>query len=446
MPVTANASGVLDCKFTIPAGIPSGKKRVSVVGEGGSFGETFFEGKGEIWQENRHTTTNFTTVTNTSTTDYYVNNVGVGWYGWNWYYYPYSWYYNPYYSNWYWGWYGCGYYDPLAQTFRLEKTSQLSGVELFVRAKGDTDITVQVRTTQNGVPTNNLLSTAVRQVSGINVGAWNTWEFPEPVLLTGEEEYCIVVLCNDADAELAVAELGKWDNNAQKWVTTQPYTVGTLLSSSNASSWTVHQDKDLSFRLLTSNFATTTKTITLGTIALEDTTDLALAAEHLVPSSASRVSYHAELPGGGIVSLTPGVGAQLPAPVTGNAVIKATLTGTATESPIVAPGAQLVHGEVKPTATYVSRAIEAGTNVKVVLVIDAKIPTGATVTAEWKGTDALDTWQAFPAPTSKALTNEWAELTYTQTAINESMIQVRLTMTGATEARPLASNLRLYTA
>lgn len=451
MTVVANSSGAIQCKFTIPANIPSGKKSVTITGSGGSHGETFFEGKGELWQENRHTTTTVTTTTNTVTTNYYQNNYGLGywgWYGYNWYYYPYywrQWYWGGYYS-WYWGWYGCGWYDPLAQTFRLPQSKQIAGVELFVKAKGASTITVQIRKTENGVPTDNLLTIADKAPASITVNQWNTWEFPEPVYLNAEEEYAIVVLCDDADAELGIAEMGKWDSVAGKWVTSQPYTVGVLLSSSNASSWTVHQDRDLAFRLLSPVYATTAKDVTLGTVALSAATDIALAVEHMVPTSNSTVTYTATMPDTTNIMLTPGAGVQLGSPVTGTATIKAHLTGTAAETPIVSPGAQFIQGAIQASAVYVTRAINAGTNVKAVLVLDTKIPSGATLTAEWKGVDQGDTWAAFPAPSSRALDTEWAELTYTKTGITETMIQVRLTLTGSTSARPMVSNLRLYTA
>ena len=129
-----------------------------------------------------------------------------------------------------------------------------------------------------------MLTVSSKRPADITINQWNVWEFPEPILLEAEEEYAIVVLCNDADAELGIAELGKWDGTAQKWVTQQPYTVGVLLSSSNASSWTIHQDRDLAFRLLAPVYAATTKEITLGTVTLDNATDIALAAEHRIPS------------------------------------------------------------------------------------------------------------------------------------------------------------------
>ena len=446
MTITADSLGVINCKFTIPAGIPSGKKRVTMLGNGGSYGETFFEGKGELWQENRHTTTTITTTTNQVTTDYYQNNYGIGYYGW----YGYGWYNYPYYwrhwgGGWYWGYYGCGWYDPLAQTFRLQSAGQIAGVELFVRQKGDTPITVQIRKTENGVPTDNLLTISDKLPSEVMVGQWNTWEFPEPILLEAEVEYAIVVLCNDADAELGIAEMGKWDNIAGKWVTSQPYTVGVLLSSSNASSWTVHQDRDLAFRLLSPTYQSTTKQVVLGEIDLVAATDIALAVEHMFPSSSSKVIYTANMPDGSVLQMTPGAGVQLGEEVTGQATIKAIISGTNRETPVVSPGAQLIQGSIQNSAQYVSRAIEAGTNVKAVLVLDTKIPTGSSLKAEWKGANS-NTWHEFPAPIARGLDQDWAELTYTKTGITETMIQTRLTITGTTSARPMVSNLRLYTA
>lgn len=59
-----------------------------------------------------------------------------------------------------------------------------------------------------------------------------------------------------------MAELGKYDAVHERWVTSQPYQVGVLLSSSNASTWTPHQDRDLTFRLLGARFTATIVTKT----------------------------------------------------------------------------------------------------------------------------------------------------------------------------------------
>lgn len=446
MTITADTNGVVSGSFTIPANIPSGTKRVAVVGSGGSFGETFFEGRGEIWEQTNHTTYTQVTTTNVNTSNYYYTNVG---YYHSWYYgyprYNWRWWKWGSYNYWYWGYWPWGWYDPLAQTFRLDVSQQIGAVELFVRAKGNTPVQVSIRRTENGVPTDKVLQAVEVEASTLTTNQWNRWVFPEPCYLEAGEEYAIVAQCNDADTELAVAELGKWDSVAGKWITSQPYTVGTMLSSSNASSWTVHQEKDLAFRLLAPRYATTSKTISLGTVALTNATDLMLVAEHELPSAATSVSYTATLPNGTSIQVNPKSGVQLTTAVTGNVALSAQLTGAASATPIVNPGAQLISGQVATSATYVSRAITCGSNARLVAVIDAAVPTGATMVVEYKGVDAGDTWTAFPAPTSKALSTEWAELTFEKTGVSEDMVQLRITLTGNTAARPKASNLRFYT-
>ena len=48
MAIQANAQGVVSGKFTIPANVPAGSKRVSFAGAGGSKGDAVFAGSGTI--------------------------------------------------------------------------------------------------------------------------------------------------------------------------------------------------------------------------------------------------------------------------------------------------------------------------------------------------------------------------------------------------------------
>lgn len=133
--------------------------------------------------------------------------------------------------------------DPLAQTFSLDAAAQITGVELFVTALGATAITVQIRETQVGFPTQRIIAEAVMQPGAIVVNQINRWLFAQPIVLMPQTEYAIVILCNDATGAVGVAELGKWDVAGGRNVTSQPYNVGVLLSSSNARTWTAHQDR-----------------------------------------------------------------------------------------------------------------------------------------------------------------------------------------------------------
>ncbi|GHU14723.1 hypothetical protein FACS189449_11800 [Alphaproteobacteria bacterium] len=95
-----------------------------------------------------------------------------------------------------------------------------------------------------------------------------------PIWLEANVEYAIVILTDDPETSVAVVELGKFDSIHNTWIAKQAYQVGVLLSSSNASTWTAHQELDLSFRLLACRFTETENQINLGTITAHENTDL----------------------------------------------------------------------------------------------------------------------------------------------------------------------------
>jgi len=99
------------------------------------------------------------------------------------------------------------------------------------------------------------------------------------------------VMTDDASHAVRIAELGKYDAVANEFVTAQPYTVGVLLSSSNASSWTVHNDMDIAFRLIGAEFTSTTSTINLGSMTVSNMTDLLVTAPVDIPATSARVTF-----------------------------------------------------------------------------------------------------------------------------------------------------------
>lgn len=395
----ANSSGVVSGSFTIPANIPSGTKAVVAVGASGSRCETTFTGQGTITQRimQRQTTA---AVTMPGT-------------------------------------------DPLAQTFTQEKNGQFTGLDLWFSAAPTSRTSVQIRSTASGLPGQEVLAEAILEVGDISVGGVSTRAlFPCPVTLLGGSEYAIVVLCNDAIGALSVAELGKFDATAQQWITSQPYTVGVLLSSSNASTWTAHQDRDLAFRLLKANYSEAERTIALGNVAVTNTTDLMLLSYAERPDSSTGVQYHLTLPDASVLTVDDGQRVQLAAAITGNVSVSAVLSGSADFSPVFYPGTQLVPGVLGTSGTYVTRAIPAGSGVRVKTIFEAVIPSGANVVVEYKGPDAGDNWAAVPAVSNRAVDDGFTEFINEITPVTEATVQIRLTLTGSTAARPRVRDLR----
>lgn len=402
MTIQANAQGTLTGKFQIPPSIPAGAKRIEFNGSGGSHGEATFIGEGSLVSESRQLVTRVTET---------------------------RWWQNT---------------DPLAQTFTLPESCQIGGIDLWFRAKGTGPVVLQIRETALGMPNRTILGeTRVAAADIITTGAHTRVQFPAPVAVNAGQEYALVVMCDDAVTSLAIAELGKWDNTVGRWVTSQPYQVGVLLSSSNASTWSAHQDRDLAFRILKAGFTEAQKSVALGNVPVNNATDLMLLALAERPAAGAAVEYELALPGGETVRVADGQPVRLASAITGNVGVTAKLAGNAQAAPVLHPGSQLVAGQVSEAADYISRAIPAGTNARVRVIFDAVIPGGAAVAVSASGVDAGDTWQAVAYQSAKALGDGWQEIAHELASISEAMIRVKLALSGTSAARPRVRNLRI---
>ena len=167
--------------------------------------------------------------------------------------------------------------DPLAQTILIDRKGGYfcSSVECFFRSK-DTSIPVRltIRTTRNGIPTQNIVPGADRilypdDVSiasdlSANNGVGNAdqatkFSFDFPVYLQPSVEYAIVLTSACDSYEAYIAQMGGNDlTDATKRITKQPYN-GVFFTSQNASTWTPEQSKDLKFKLNRADFDITKK-------------------------------------------------------------------------------------------------------------------------------------------------------------------------------------------
>lgn len=398
MTLQANNSGVVTGKFMIPANIPAGSKRVVFTGSGGSRGEATFIGQGMTVVENRQVVTTINLVK----------------------------------------------YDPLAETFTLDSAQQISGVDLWFTANGTSAVEVQIRETSVGFPTQVILASArVAANQILTNGNATRFNFNAPISLNSGAEYALTVLCDDNTTACAIAELGKWDSVRGRWVTAQPYQVGVLLSSSNASTWTAHQDRDLTFQLVRANYSQSTKTVTLGSVAVTGATDLLIRANVENPSSNTGCEFQLTLPDGSTKLVAAEQPVRLDAAITGNVQVAAILRGTSTESPVLHRNVQLLHGTLGTTGDYVSRAITGGTNVKVKVILEAYLPGSSSLTVQAKGIDAGDTWSNLSVIASTQMGDGWVEFTYQSASMTETMIHSKAILAGTAQYRPRVRNYRM---
>lgn len=393
--LVANDNGELVGKFTVPGGIPAGTVLVEFIGSQGSRGTATYTSSGTITTQQRRTVTTV-------------------------------------YTN----------YDPLAETFTLTQSRHIAGIDLMFIAKGGSRVTVQIRETAVGFPNKTVIAQASVNADDINInGTFTRVLFDNPVYLGSGVEYAVVILTDDAVTSVGVAELGKYDSAHSTWVTSQAYSTGVLLSSSNASTWTAHHDLDLCFRLLACKFTETNHVINLGDILTSNHTDYLTLANVERPSALCNAEFVYTDNGGNVTTIPEDVPAALSIPVNGNVSLGLRLKGTATNSPVVYPGIQAAVGTISATADYVTRSITAGTQVKVSVIFEKNTPGASSIAVYVQNNDS--TWQLVQLEEGASIGDGWVECKHVVENFTAASTRVKLVLTGSTSARPRVRNLKV---
>lgn len=405
MPLIADATGKISGKFTVPSGVPAGTKLVQFIGTQGSYGESTYTGRGIITTEERRRVTLVTDTRRDETTVVLT------------------------------------FFDPLAQTFTLSESRHIAGIDLWFSNRGTKRVMAQIRDTSLGMPTQTVLAEGDIMPASINVNGTSTRMTWQPVWLEAGHEYAIVLLTDDADAAVRVAELGKYDATHARWVTSQPYQVGLLLSSSNASTWTAHQNRDLTFRLLGARFTENTRTVDLGSVIATSVSDLIALANVERVASDTDVQFTLTEQDGTEHKLSDDLPIALRARITGPLNVKALLSGSVLRSPVLYPGIQIVLGNMSETADYVTRAIPAGSNSKVTITYEALMTGTADVKIYIQKADG--TWQLVDLTTGKAVGDNWVERTHILSNFSVGETRVKLVLSGNILYRPKVRSLRV---
>jgi hypothetical protein len=156
-----------------------------------------------------------------------------------------------------------GWYDPLAQSFLVDDEVGLflTRCDVFFRSKDDMDIpvTFQLRTMQNGFPTQHVIpfSEIILEPNQIQTSGDGSIATPvvfkAPIYLEGGKEYCICLASNSTKYSVYISRIGENDLLTQTFISNQPY-LGSLFKSQNASTWEASQWEDLKFTLYRADF------------------------------------------------------------------------------------------------------------------------------------------------------------------------------------------------
>ena len=167
--------------------------------------------------------------------------------------------------------------DPLSQTFRVDQNGAfLTSVDLFFATKDPNEnVTVEIRTTELGTPTTQLVQDFARAVVNPNdVNVSNNGEtatrvtFPSPIYLEPGEEYALVLgVTQSINYEVWISRMGERTVNtqtlpdAESVIVTKQYIGGSLFKSQNGSVWTPSQYEDLKFQLYKAEFTESEGTV-----------------------------------------------------------------------------------------------------------------------------------------------------------------------------------------
>lgn len=183
-------------------------------------------------------------------------------------------------------------YDPLAQSFQVLDDRIIAGVGLYFQSKdANVPVTVQIRgMSDGGHPNRTIYAERVLQPADVLTSTKGTTVTPvyfdDPLMAKAGDTYAIVVVTDSANYNMFIAKMGStYLTDTKKKLTTQAYAKGVLFSSSNAQTWTPHQDSDMKFQVYATEFKEGESTVQFDTINGIDMDKLLLTASYLTPQN-----------------------------------------------------------------------------------------------------------------------------------------------------------------
>lgn len=311
--------------------------------------------------------------------------------------------------------------DPLAQSFSFNEDRLLTSVGLFFSAKDPSrSVVVQIRSMVNGFPGTEVYDEVILESANINVSANGTAEtkvtLNKPIFCKAEQQYCICILSDSNVPAMHIATVGEKMIGSNNYVTQQPNPEGTLFSSSNALSWTIHQSSDLKFKLYNAKFTER------GNIVFEgvefDSIQRLLLAVNYDDSTNLGINWTYSLDGTSYYPLE--TFSLLELTKLGNRVlIRAVINYSEFMSPILSDQVMNIVGyKNKNAGTYLTRTMFLSENyTKLKVSYDAIIPSGTKVEAYYQ--DAPNgPFKKLTSVTTAVISNVKSNYTYNLTGLN----------------------------
>jgi len=327
--------------------------------------------------------------------------------------------------------------DPLAQTFLLLEERFVTSVDIFFATKdADSDgykakpVTLQLRNVVNGYPGTTVLASKVLEAGAVKVSPTGDqatkFTFADPVLLQANVEYAIVILTGSSQYRVFVAKMSGKDLISGNTVSRQPYDVGVLFSSSNATAWTAHQDTDLKFRLYAAEFKQTQSKLYFEPLTLQEAASQLLLSTSQVVAQGSNLQWQWSSDGSNWYALND-TGVTAHGTPTKTVHVRAMLTGTKKSSPVIQTEALgAVALSYKTTGTYVSK--EWFTNesfTKITAYVDLHKPSGTAQAMEYS-VNGGETWVSLGEGTAVRHQGQYTQYRYEATVAASTKMRIRI--------------------
>ena len=312
--------------------------------------------------------------------------------------------------------------DPVAETFVVDKTTVLKGIDLYFESKptNNVPITVDIKNVVDGNIGSTIYASKTLAASEVSVSTDGTratrFNFDDPVVLEANTSYAFTVRSVSDRYRIWVAELGGTDVVSGDLLLKNPYLTGVMMSSSNNASWTVHQTTDLKFRLVEDIYAKS-GSITYAPIDTDEITRLELRVDQVELDGTSAKWYYSLDGGTHFYSVAPGALRELKDVAT-SVIFKVVMTNNTEDNitPLIAADSMLVIG-----SAYQKEGDYVGVNVvgvdeysNVTLLLYALTPAGTSLTPYFSHDDGKTLVELVnDSSQTKPLDSGWRELVYT---------------------------------
>ena len=164
--------------------------------------------------------------------------------------------------------------DPVSQTFQIGIEESIIGtfitkVDIFLKEKDAvTGLTMQLRTTDNGYPSQKVLAEKHLKVNEIQVSAdaslATTFEFDTPAFVSSLQEYSVVIIPDGNSPNFLIwTAVPGLPDVASGTISNADWGDGTMFLGANDRVWTAYQNEDIKFKVYTTKFTKDSGVVTL---------------------------------------------------------------------------------------------------------------------------------------------------------------------------------------